>query len=181
MTDAAGNVGRGTASVVITTGAASAKRVRGGSLSGKQLSSAALIRRAGAGGHVKRLSAGDLQGLVPARVRLKRTKSSIPISLAAGRKGSLTFTYTIRGRRIATAGLQITKAGTGTFALGLPKRSPTGKGLLLVRWTPAGGKRTTVGLDVTLVAAKPVKKRRSARKSALTAPYVTGAPLATLP
>ena len=190
MADAAGNIGRGTASIVVTSGPATVQRVRGGRWGRTQLTAAAVIRRAGAGGRVKRLSAGDLQGLVPGRVRLKRSGSGIPISLAAGRTGSVSLTYSIAGRRFATGGLTFTKAGTGTFTLALPRSTAAGKGQLLIRWSPAGGKRISVILDVTTLKAKPVRRaRKQARKAAaatpsrFATPYVTGAPagLPTLP
>ena len=184
MTDAAGNVGRGTASIIVTTGPASVKKLRGGSWSRKQLSAAAVIKRAGAGGHVKRLAAGDLQGLVPGLVRMTRRGSVIPIALASGRTGTLSLSYSVGGRRFGAGGFQISRAGTGTFSLRLPRGTWIGKGVLLVRWSPAGGKRITIPLDVATVKAKPAKRKakRKAKKSAAPAPsrfatpYVTGAP-----
>ena len=181
IADVAGNVGRGTTSVVVTTGPASGKKISGGALLGKQLSAAALIKIAGAGGHVTRLSAGDFQGLVPGLVRLRTGRTVIPISFAAGRKGTITLRYSIRGRRIAGAGLKLTRAGTGTFKLLLPRKAPTGNGQLVLRWAPVGGKRLTTIVDVALVGArKAARKQGKARKAQFTrahhVPRVSGAP-----
>ncbi len=183
MADAAGNIGRGTASIVVTTGRATVQRVRGGRWRTTQLTSAAIIRRAGAGGHAKRLAAGDLQGLVPGQLRLKQSGSGIPVSLAAGRTGSVSMTYSIGGRRFATGGFTLTKAGTGTFTLALSRRTPAGKGQLLIRWSPAGGTRVNVVLDVTTLKARPLRRARkkaakaaAATPSRFATPYVTGAP-----
>ncbi len=185
MADVAGNIGRGTTSVVVTTGPASAKQVSGGVLIGKQLSAVALIKLAGAGGHVKRLSAGDLQCLVPGAVRRRTGRTVIPISFAAGRQGTITLRYSIKGRRIAAAGLKLTRAGTGTFKLVLPRKSPTGSGQLVLRWAPVGGKRITTIVDVKLVAAHKPSRKKHAKARKATAPRtrvvprVSGAPAVT--
>ena len=183
MTDTAGNVGVGKASLVVTTGPATVTRVRGGRWNRKQLSSAAVIRQAGAGGHVKRLAAGDLQGLVPGFVRMTSRGGGIPISLASGRTGSVSLTYTVGGHRFGAGSFKLKRAGTGTFTLKLARRTWIGNGVLLVRWSPAGGKRITIPLDVATVKAKPAKRtRKKAKKAAVVpasrfaTPHVTGAP-----
>lgn len=186
VADAVGNVGHAAVAVVATLGAARTSNVHGGKVRAVALTSRQLAARAGAGARVKRLAVGDLQVLVPDRLRLPRTGSaSLPMALATARKGTFTATYTIAGRRLASAGLQITRAGSLGFALRLAPGAVADVGQLVLRFTAAGAPRITAAMPVRLVAAKPLKHRTKHRATtvhkAQARPFVTGAPRATLP
>ena len=181
VSDAAGNVGKASAVVKPTYGPATADGVSGATTttSAKTLTNAQLLRRAGAGGRLAKLTVGAMTLTLPRRVALHAKGSVVPLRAVIGQVGDVSLSLRIGRRRVAVAGLHIAVPGNVLIGLKVPKGVPAGRARLSVRFTPTGLAPATRGATITLVGHKVRQRAHGARRFG--PPAVGGAPAAQLP